>query len=105
MGKQKPKDWWKQHYDNWISSELSIGKYCSNNNIKKSSFYRWIKIFRATPKSDDNIKWATIAAIESRQPKEISYLKLNIGKANIQIPSNFDSNLLDSVVQVLVKYV
>lgn len=31
MGKQKQIDGWKQYYDNWTSSELSIGKYCSNN--------------------------------------------------------------------------
>ena len=43
---QRSRKWWREHYDNYLLSKLSIAAYSSSNNIKKSTFYNWIKKFR-----------------------------------------------------------
>ncbi len=111
MGARKSKDWWKDHYDNWCASKLSMGVYSNNNGISKSTFYGWIKRFReldSTTEINGNskLKWATLNPVTtentSLKSSDPSSLKVVIGKASIEVTSDFDSNLLSSVIKVLV---
>lgn len=108
---KKTKDWWRTHYDNWILSKLSIGEYSNNNGIKKSTFYGWIKKFRKEDSKektkDSKVQWATLNRYETENINEddtkVSPLKIVIGKASIEVNSNFEPELLNSVVKVLLK--
>lgn len=108
---RKSRDWWRNHYDNWVSSKLSIGEYSNNNGIKKSTFYGWIKKFRKEDSKESNkdskVQWATLKSFETEDINEaytkLSPLKIVIGKASVEIDSNFDPELLNSVVKVLLK--
>ena len=104
----KSKEWWKEHYDNWLQSKLSIREYSNNNNIKKSTFYGWIRKLRKEGSEEKNsssmTQWASLKPVTeniSGSPKEPSYLKIVIGKAIVEIESDFDSDLLSSVVRIL----
>lgn len=41
-----PKQWWLEHYHAWQGSGLTKGDYCSNHDIKLSSFYNWVCRFQ-----------------------------------------------------------
>lgn len=88
MGARKSKDWWKNHYDNWCASKLSIGVYSNNNGISKSTFYGWIKKFRELDPTteineDSKIKWATLNPSTTKntslKSSDLSSLKVVIG--------------------------
>lgn len=110
MRARQTREWWKKHYDNWLESKLSIGEYSNNNGMSKSTFYGWIKKFRKIDSGDttvnSKVQWATLTPNSSEsislKTKETSSLKITIGKASIEITSEFDSNLLSSVIKVLM---
>lgn len=118
---QRSRKWWREHYDNYLLSKLSIAAYSSSNNIKKSTFYNWIKKFRKediegedTNNKKENIiektkstkvKWAAIEPVapSNETINENSGLKITIGKAIIEIAKDINLELLDSAVKVLIK--
>ncbi len=118
---QKSRQWWKEHYDKYLLSGLSIAAYSKNNNVKKSTFYSWIKKFRneniegesICDKKDNTVeetespkvKWAAVEAISSHEELalENTYLKITIGKAIIEINKGINPQLLDLAVKVLME--
>ncbi|NLJ59005.1 MAG: hypothetical protein GX339_09200 [Tissierellia bacterium] len=111
---RKSREWWKAHYDNYLLSKLSIAKYSNKSNINKSTFYGWIKKFREgnvrentiEETNSSEVQWASIEPIiedVNKISKEYSALKIIIGKAIIEITSDFNPKLLDAVTKVLIK--
>ena len=37
------RNFWEEHIQEWRSSKLSKAKYCEEQRISKSAFYRWLK--------------------------------------------------------------
>ena len=120
---QRSRKWWREHYDNYLLSKLSIAAYSSNNNIKKSTFYSWIKKFRSEnieyestcgkkenvigePKSS-KIEWAAIEAIATHEEPahENVTLKITIGKAKVEINKDINPQLFSMAVKVLMENV
>lgn len=110
---KRSKEWWKDHYDNWSASDLSIGAYANENEneINKSTFYGWIKKFREcdfiSDDSTSTVQWATLNAPSSVNTtlvnKNISPINIIIGKATIKVKDNFNSEILNNVVKVLIQ--
>jgi len=119
---QKSKEWWKEHYDKYLLSKLSIAAYSKNNNIKKSTFYSWIKKFRnenvegevshskkknsiEKTKEAAKVKWAAVesVALGNGIINENRELKITIGKAVIEINKDTSPRLLDLAVKVLIE--
>lgn len=40
---RKNKDFWQKHIMNWKESKLSPHKYCTENNLIRSTFMRWVE--------------------------------------------------------------
>jgi transposase-like protein len=106
---QRSRKWWREHYDNYLSSNLSIAAYSSNNNIKKSTFYSWIKKFRKENTIErtkpTKVQWATIEATvgNNETTNKSPRLKITIGKAVIEIAKDLNPKLLDLAIKVLLE--
>ena len=114
---QKSRDWWKEHYDNYLLSKLSIAAYSKNNNIKKSTFNSWIKKFRneniegevfhskKEKTKSTKIEWAFVepAALTNEAVNKSDGLKITIGKAVIEINKDINPLFLELAIRVLIE--
>lgn len=70
---QKSRKWWREHYDIYLLNGLSIAAYCKNNNVKKSTFYSWIKKFR-----NENTEAAASCDRKDNTVEETKLEKINL---------------------------
>lgn len=111
MENRKSKEWWKDHYDSWLASDLSIAAYSNNNSISKSTFYFWIKKFRKmedpNEESKTKLQWAELKPTSKEDLPHLnienSSIKITIGKASLEIEKDINLNLLDKVVKILME--
>lgn len=97
---------WHQYIENFSSYEGTVTDYCKENCISKNQYYYYLKkfkkektsIFHAIELSDK-----PAALIQSKNDKEENKsIKIELGKANIYIPSE-NPTLIASVIKELLK--
>ena len=101
MTRNERKAMWEERVRAFQHSGQSVKQWCAENQVQVNNMYLWIKkcnkpITSVSTSSD----WMMVDM--KQQPKEApSQLTLKVGCVTIEVPRNFDQELLVEVIQVL----
>jgi len=87
------------------SGEPSVAAWCRDNNIHVKSMYHWLKKERSMKEASLSAPTWLPIDIQETSTKARSTLTVKIGRASIEIASDFDPSLFDKIVQVLQRHV
>jgi hypothetical protein len=83
-------------------SGKSQSAWCRDNSINLRTFNYWItKSKKASPQITNKSNWITITPAEANTIQKESTLTVKIGKAVLELNSDFDQSLFMNVVKVL----
>lgn len=89
---------WKKHIGQWQDSGLSQREYCKANNLKESTFTDWKAKHSTSRKSVTRVPSSVVDNFIQSQ----GHLELIIkDKLALRIPSNFDSQTLQRLLETL----
>lgn len=99
-------DTWKEFLEKFYSYEGSVTDYCKENDISKSQFYYYKKKFnkKANPTFHAiEVKHEPDTALKVKNAiHESSTIKIELGRANIYIPSE-NTTLFSTVIKEILK--
>lgn len=93
---------WQERIDAQAASSLSQKAWCQENEINIHNFIYWKKRLNEIKKQDKNP--LQFIALSPKINTSHSPIVLKIGAAAIEIHENFNLNLLDDLVRVLIRY-
>lgn len=97
MGKRKSEMWWKEKYNLFVESELSMSEFSRLNNLKKSTFNGWIRKFKIKASNDiDNTNFSKVLI------KEESIRKFKINGIQLEFE---DKLSYEEVLNFVIKHV
>jgi hypothetical protein len=100
--KEEAKDQWKTRVDEFKASGLSQTAWCKTKNINLRTFSYWITKFKNnTQQKVKQPNWIALKSNEIEKKTESSPLTVKIGKAVLEIDTEFDPKLLSDVLKVL----
>ncbi len=106
--KEKTRLDWEKRIDDFKESNLSIRKWCELNGFKVHQLQYWLKKFKTIESINGKTNWvkATInveqqVSNESKIVQDLLILK--VGKCELNINHNTDTNLLKEVIKVLIE--
>ncbi len=101
-GKSIPKSEKQKIISEFETSGKSKLAWCKENKISPSTFNGWYKKFKNEANSQNkSISWVTIQPEQVAEKLEASVINIKLGKAVIEINSEFNSNQLLKIVKVL----
>lgn len=104
--KEEDRKLWIDKIDSYRSSGLAAAKWAENHGISVHRLRYYINKFNKEKKQtltqeSKMIKWASIVQETPKVERPANPLRIVIGKANIEIDSPFDEDILESIVKVL----
>jgi len=97
---------WEAHIQTWEKSGLSQNEYCRRSNIKKSQFTYWkIKIFKERFSPGGQLTFVPVAQPPQsvQETHDETGITVHLGKAKIQLSTNFDTTSFVKIVSLLEK--
>jgi hypothetical protein len=90
---------WRDRFDDYARSGLSVERWCAARQIPSHRFYYWRRKVSssATPRDYAGVDWLAVATGDAAP----STLTVRVGGAAIDVASGFDPGLLRSVVAAL----
>ncbi len=102
MTKDEKNKYWKEKYYDFKSSNLSAYKWCKENNIATSTFFKWRKIFES---SNSESGWVTVNMKNKPTKESNKPIKVVIGKAIVEYSDDTCISTFSNLVKVLMDYV
>ena len=87
---------WEQRIADFKASGLSGAKWCAAHNLKTNQLWYWLEKLQPKLPAEKPVQWLPVE-INRCEP----VLTVKIGPAAIEVPSDFDPQMLISVVQAL----
>ncbi|MBZ9607330.1 hypothetical protein G9F73_005760 [Clostridium estertheticum] len=100
MNKRKSKAQWMSLIKEYNSSGLNLTAWCREKEISKSSFYPYLKSFKAPASEPSEQRWGTVTIPKSTEASSIS---LKVGTITLDIKNGFDKETLIDVLSVVMK--
>src|SRR5665647_893791 len=97
---------WQDRIKDYRVSQLSIPAWCEQNQISIHTFRYWVKKFdKESMFASLPTEWLTVKVPVSEAKEstgEISCgIRVNIGRASIEVSSGFDPQVFEAVVRIL----
>ena len=101
MTRNERKTMWEERVRTFQNSGQTVKQWCAENQVQVNNMYLWIKKCKNPISSVETFsKWMMVDM--KQQPKEApSQLTLKVGCVTIEVPLNFNEELLVEVIQVL----
>ncbi|MEN8129952.1 MAG: hypothetical protein ABFS45_07110 [Pseudomonadota bacterium] len=91
---------WRERVDAWQRSGQSQKVFCQNHQLGLASFQRWRRLFKSQEKSTDPTPVALLpVSVKQTSPSKLSVVVND--DLRIEIPADFDPNVLRQLIQVL----
>lgn len=102
MKKEEVRNQWIARVDEFNASGLSQTAWCKEKNINLRTFSHWITKFKnnTQPKVKKS-NWITLKSNELEKKTKNSKITVKIGKAVLDIDSEFDPKHLSDILKVL----
>jgi len=100
MNKRKSEEQWMELIKEHNLSGLNLTAWCKEKKLSKSSFYPYLKKFRALAAETSEQKWGAIAIPKNVEASSIS---LKVGNTILYIKDGFDKETLTDVLIVVLK--
>lgn len=88
----------------FLGSELTLTKFCKNQEISKSTLYAWVKIYNESYKTSQKLPLPSFQNVSSIIKQEINQVNIST-KIKLTLPNNiiieFESKELHNVLQEL----
>lgn len=102
MNKEDSQNQWVARVAEFKVSGLSQTAWCKAKNINNRTFSYWVtKSKNATQQKVKQSNWVALKSDELEKKPKNSSLTITIGKAVLNINSEFDPKLLSNIVKVL----
>lgn len=102
MSKQETRNEWVAIIAKFEASGQSQAAWCREKKLNNRTFNYWFRKFKNTnPKTSVSSNWIKINTDEIEENPKKSSLTVKIGKAAIEMNSDFDPTLLFNIVKVL----
>jgi hypothetical protein len=102
MTKEEAKNQWKASVDEFKASGLSQTAWCKTKNINLRTFSYWITKFKNnTQQKVKQPNWIALKSNEMVKKTKSSPLTVKIGKAVLEIDTEFDPKHLSNILKVL----
>jgi hypothetical protein len=100
---QQNREKWQQRVAEFRASGLSRAAWCASQGIKPHLLQYWAQQFALPTETNTTIpSWQPVMVSDGPTEKASGTMLVRIGVATIEVPWNFDSQLLTNVVRVLV---
>lgn len=95
------KEVWEQRYNEWKESGFSKSKWCQLNKLNIHQLYYWFKRLNKEEKSKE-IKWLPLKVENNlSEIKDDNTISIRVGKCNVDVKPNFDTDQLSKIIKVL----
>lgn len=93
---------WRGLVNDQVVSGLSVTAWCVSHGIKSNTFHYWRKQLKV-PASPSSASWVSVALnpVADAEFLRGDILTLRVGRVSIEVPPDFDSGLLSSVLNLL----
>ncbi|MUV38120.1 hypothetical protein JNUCC1_01944 [Lentibacillus sp. JNUCC-1] len=95
---------WKQRYDAWQESELSVAEWCRTHDVKKHQMYYWVRQFENDEDPQVNelgpTQWLTVQ-MDSDQVSRPAPIYIHFDAISVEVRPGADTDLLTDVVHIL----
>ena len=99
VGLKAKQNFWKQHYDQWLETDLSQAEYCRQNNLNRHRWGYWRKRFVKTESTTEFVPLPLNQSIGFLSPSPITLIIKDTYK--IEIDRGFDPTTLKLLLSVL----
>jgi len=90
---------WERLISEYHASGMTINAWCTQNGIKKNTFYNWRKLLSSSPVQQSAPQWLAVAPSDALSASHS--VTLRVGKVSLEVSAGFDSHLLRDVLSVL----
>jgi hypothetical protein len=98
--RQRNRQRWQEHIDAWKDSGLTQKVFCETHHLSFGSFRRWRRLFKAEAVATPNER-VRFVPVKVTEPTD-SILTVRFQEDwRIEVPSGFNPQLLQQVIQVL----
>jgi len=99
--RQEKRRFWKAHIHAWQKSGYSQNEYCRRNKLKNNQLTYWKTKFNRESAKQISFVPVPINAVGQSIDSDDSGLAVQLGKVQIKIANNFNSDSLVKVVSIL----
>jgi transposase-like protein len=101
LSKEENRKKWSEIIKDQSFSGLTQVEWCKNNDVNIHNFRYWRKRLQEAPLDDRKISFVSIKPTPATFKRSIT---LRIGAATLDITGDVNPDVLDTVVQVLMRY-
>lgn len=95
---------WKERYEAWKASGLSIAEWCRDQEIKDHQMYYWVQQFERDDSMETPVETQWLAVQVDEEPIPSSGqgpILLHFGAVSVEVRPGANMSLLSDVVHVL----
>ncbi len=95
---------WRERFDEFARSGLSVACWCVARNVSVCRFYYWRRKLSRTPalpNPQDNTQWIALPMRSAASVGQSKTLTVRIGSASIDVAPGFDPALLGQIARAL----
>ncbi len=100
MTRKEKRNLWEDRLAAFEESDQPATKWCQENEINLHSFRYWKKKLRSELSTQSLTNWVSVEVEESCYVGN-AQLSIQVGRASIEVPENFNQNHLANVLKVV----
>ena len=85
----------RQHYEQWLDSQLPAREYCKQHGLAKSTFYQWQKTFSRKQKAFRPMATTVTQSVKKYNTIEI----VQPGQLSIKVPCDMGAEFIAAIIK------